>query len=130
MSHPFFNRNHAIQGFESLCTVFAMLALVFVCTDATMKGKIEEVAMGALTLAITCGVAAATIARHLQTGLLAFANGLFAGSSVLCVSWFFALIESPRESRNIIYVATYCCTTLVLFLLLRHARATRSNESL
>ena len=120
MSQPFFNRSHAIQGFEILCTVSSMLALIFVCTDATVKGKLEAVATGTLVMAAIFSVAAAVVARDLRAGLLAVFTGMLFGSSILCVLWLFSLFESPRDLRNWILFLTYSISTLVFFLMVRH----------
>jgi hypothetical protein len=83
----FFNRSHAIQGFQLLAAVFWLFAFTFPVLDLIRVGHVRPItAVWGLTAAALSG-AATVLSRRIRSGILPVAAGVAMSAGYLGIAW-------------------------------------------
>jgi hypothetical protein len=85
----FFNRSHAIQGFQLLAAAFWFFAFTFPVLDLIRFGHVRQVMTAWGLTAAALSLAAAVLSRRAGSGLLPIAAGLAMSAAYLGIAWSF-----------------------------------------
>ena len=87
----FFNRRHAIQGFQILALVFWFFALTFFVLDAQRLGYVRLVTITWGAAAVALSGAAALLSKHVRSGAGPAFLGCAIGALYLITAWMASL---------------------------------------